>query len=67
LTEQVLHTRNAIAVAKYLQRLAPTARDCDAEINSITSLEHKGYVQGRQALHCLVSDTHEGQYMGGVL
>jgi hypothetical protein len=27
LTEQVLHTRNATAVAKYLQHLAPTARD----------------------------------------
>lgn len=67
LHEQALLARNAIVVAKYLQRLDPGHRDCGAEINSITSLERKGYLQDKQALHFLVSDTDEGRFMGEVL
>jgi putative CRISPR-associated protein (TIGR02619 family) len=67
LTEQALRARNAVAAAKYLQLLDPTARECGAEINSITSLQQKGYVQTRQALHCLVSDTDDGQFIGDIL
>ncbi len=67
LNEQVLQTRNAIAAAKFLKQLDPDHRDCGAEINSITSLKRKGYLHDRKALHFLVSDTDEGQFMGDVL
>ncbi len=67
LNEQVLQAQNAIPVAKYLQRLDPAHRDCGAEINSITSLERKGYLKGKKALHLLISDTDEGAFVGKVL
>ena len=67
LNEQALQTQNTVATVKFLQRLDPAHRDCGAEINSITSLERKGYLQDKKALHFLVSDTDEGQFMGEVL
>jgi putative CRISPR-associated protein (TIGR02619 family) len=65
----VLESRNAIAVAAKLREFDPTARECGAEINSLTSMDQKGYLDSRdkRALYLLVSDTDEGQFIGEVL
>jgi putative CRISPR-associated protein (TIGR02619 family) len=44
-----------------------TSRVCGAEINSITSICNKGFLEDRKNLIFLVSDTDDGRYTGQLL
>lgn len=50
-----------------LGKISPDNRICGAEINSIHSIIHSGYLNKQTSLKLLVSDTDEGRFTGDIL
>lgn len=59
--------REVKALARILAGKEPSDRQCGAEINSITNILQKDYLQDRSKLFLLVSDTEDGKFLGQVL
>ncbi|MCP2520133.1 putative CRISPR-associated protein [SCandidatus Aminicenantes bacterium Aminicenantia_JdfR_composite] len=58
---------NYIGLTKLLLSKNPEEKLLGAEINSITSLLKKGYMDRNEELYLLVSDTDEGREVGNIL
>lgn len=59
--------RNWVGLTNELLKKSCDDKVCGAEINSITSLVKKGYLDKRHKLYLLVSDTDKGKETGEVL
>lgn len=58
---------NLIGLTKELLTLSPEDKICGAEINSITSIQKKGFLDRRNELYFLISDTDSGKEVGEIL
>jgi putative CRISPR-associated protein (TIGR02619 family) len=62
-----LKDQNPKGLSLELGKIPPDNHICGAEINSIHSIIHSGYLNRQTSLKLLVSDTDEGRFTGDIL
>lgn len=63
----LLNAKNCNALSLWLLNQKGSDRVCGAEINSITSIINKNFIEQKQNLIFLVSDTDDGRFTGQLL